>query len=370
MKNLTDWINRDLPGVVEKLSEKQLSGCAMCSKDGKVDMSTQGAVYEVLDELLQALFPGCYGRESVDYREVSFFVTNRLRRASAVLGKLLDDAYRYRCEIEPCGECDCEQMATETVVHLMQKLPELHGLLMSDIQAAYDGDPAAKSFNEIILSYPCVEAISTYRIAHELYHRRVPIIPRIMTDRAHSRTGVDIHPGAEIGKSFFIDHGTGVVIGETCVIGDNVRIYQGVTLGAMSIPLDESGKPVRGEKRHPNIEDGVIIYAGATILGGDTTVGRGSIIGGSVWLTESVPPYSLVQNAPPKLRVVSHNGENSSKGEKSDGKDCGKRDGTHRKDPACVPEQAGAGTGCAGCGEAGVLQPGKLCKGPDSSQHD
>lgn len=366
MKKLTEWINRDLANVVEKMSEKQQQGCAMCSRDDRIDMSTRSAVYEVLDELIQSLFPGCYGKEAVDYADIGFFISNRLRRAASIMGRLLDNAYKFRCEMECCSSCDCESMATDTVIHMMESMPRLHELLMTDIQAAFDWDPAAKSFNEIILGYPCVEAIATYRLAHELYHRGVPIIPRIMTERAHAHTGVDIHPGAEIGHSFFIDHGTGLVIGETCVIGDRVRVYQGVTLGALSFPKDKTGKPVKGVKRHPNIEDDVVIYAGATILGGDTTVGRGSIIGGSVWLTESVPPYSVVYNDAPKLRVVT----NGQKKEDQDGENSGKYNGIDWANPSGFPKCPDPGTGGQDCREAGVLQSGGFCKRPNCAEHD
>ena len=179
---------------------------------------------------------------------------------------------------------------------LFSKLPAIRDTLDTDVQAAYEGDPAATCREEVMLAYPAFEAISIFRIAHELYLMKVPMLPRMMTEYAHSLTGIDIHPGAVIGPYFFIDHGTGVVIGETCVIGDNVKLYQGVTLGAKSFPKDENGNPVKGIKRHPNIEDDVIIYAGATILGGDVTVGKGSVIGGNTWLTKSVPPHSFITN--------------------------------------------------------------------------
>jgi serine O-acetyltransferase len=181
--------------------------------------------------------------------------------------------------------------------------------LQKDITAAYNGDPAAKLEEEIILSYPSIEALSVYRIAHFLCEKEVPVIPRIMSEYAHNKTGIDIHPGAKIGSSFFIDHGTGTVIGETCTIGNNVKLYQGVTLGAKSFPLDAMGHPIKNIKRHPDIEDNVIIYSGTTILGGDTRIGHDSVIGGNVWLTHSVPPYTTVystQMAPllkPKRRV-------------------------------------------------------------------
>ena len=306
MKKLTDWINHDLPNVAESMASKQQSACDICSRDGKITMSTKSIIHEVLDELLEALFPGCYGHELIDETDISTFVIERLRRAATLLGKQVEHAYRHRCEIRKCENCDCEEMAATTVIHLIGQMPEIHNILMSDIQAAYEGDPAAISINEIILSYPFAEAIATHRIAHVLYERQVPLIPRIMSERAHSRTGIDIHPGAKIGRRFFIDHGTGVVIGETCVIGNNVKIYQGVTLGALSFPVDEDNKPIKGIKRHPNIEDDVTIYAGATILGGDTTMGRGSVIGGNVWLTHSVPPDSKIYNDLPCVRVVTN----------------------------------------------------------------
>jgi serine O-acetyltransferase len=168
-------------------------------------------------------------------------------------------------------------------------------MLLEDVAAALAGDPAAKFFDEVVLSYPCVEAIATHRVAHRLYSMGVPIIPRMLSERAHSRTGIDIHPGARIGPRFFIDHGTGVVIGETCRIGSNVKIYQGVTLGATS-PFDKDGRPRIGQKRHPDIEDDVIIYANATILGGDTVIGKGAVIGGNTWITKSVEPGVHVYN--------------------------------------------------------------------------
>ncbi len=180
----------------------------------------------------------------------------------------------------------------------MEALPRIRELLMTDVEAAYNGDPAAKSYDEIILSYPGMYAIFVHRIAHEIQALGYRLLARIMSEHAHSKTGIDLHPGATIGESFFIDHGTGVVIGETTVIGKNVKIYQGVTLGALSFPKDENGRIIKGQKRHPTIGDNVTIYAGATVLGGETVVGEGSVIGGNVWLTESVPPDSLVLARP------------------------------------------------------------------------
>ncbi|HYH02927.1 MAG TPA: serine O-acetyltransferase EpsC, partial [Bacillota bacterium] len=177
------------------------------------------------------------------------------------------------------------------------------------IEAAFNGDPAARTTEEILLSYPSVNALSIHRIAHILYELEVPVIPRIMAEYAHEITGIDIHPGATIGDYFFIDHGTGVVIGETCTIGNHVKLYQGVTLGAKSFTLDENGNPVKGTKRHPDIQDNVVIYAGATILGGDTVIGHHSVIGGNVWLTQSVPPFSRVYNAQPSPIIKFENQE-------------------------------------------------------------
>jgi len=197
----------------------------------------------------------------------------------------------------------CEERGYEIAHAFINALPEIKSLLAGDIRAAMDGDPAAGSYDEIIFSYPGILAVTVYRIAHVLNSLKVPIIPRIMSEYAHGKTGIDIHPGAEIGERFFIDHGTGVVIGGTAVIGNNVRLYQGVTLGALSLP-EGAGALLRGKKRHPTIEDRVIIYANATILGGDTVIGTGSIIGGNVWITESVPPNTKVVLKSPELIYV------------------------------------------------------------------
>ena len=194
--------------------------------------------------------------------------------------------------------------AKAIVAAFVARLPEVKRLVETDVQAAYEGDPAATSPMEVVVAYPGLYAVTIHRLAHELYNLKVPIIPRIMSELAHSKTGIDIHPGATIGERFFIDHGTGVVVGETTVIGKNVKLYQGVTLGAKSFQKDpETGALVKGIKRHPNVEDNVVIYAGATILGGDTTIGHDSEIGGSVWLIESVPPNSRVYNKPPAPEI-------------------------------------------------------------------
>ncbi len=192
-----------------------------------------------------------------------------------------------------------DRPAHDIVSDFVARLPEVKRLVETDVSAAYDGDPAATSRMEIVMAYPGLYAVTIHRLAHELYRLGVPVIPRVMSELAHSKTGIDIHPGAQIGERFFIDHGTGVVIGETCVIGRNVRLYQGVTLGGLSFAKDGSGALVKGLKRHPNLEDNVVVYANATILGGETTIGHDSEIGGNVWLKDSVPPFSRVYNKPP-----------------------------------------------------------------------
>ena len=199
-----------------------------------------------------------------------------------------------------------EEQGHQVALELLEEIPRIRRVLATDVKASYEGDPAAKSFDEIIFSYPGIYAIAVYRVAHQLFKCGVPLLPRIMTEYAHSVTGIDIHPGAEIGECFVIDHGTGVVIGETTNIGKNVRIYQSVTLGALSIPRN-SGDEFRGKKRHPTIQDDVIIYSGATILGGDTIIGARSVIGGNVWLTQSIPPDTTVSLESPRLTYKSKN---------------------------------------------------------------
>ena len=242
----------------------------------------------VLDLLIELLFPGYTGKRAVTQTNISFIVGDILCDIQAKLCDQIERAYKYACRIKECDDCDFRTKAENVTTYLLTRLPEIRDMLKGDVIAAFDGDPAAQSYEEIVISYPCITAIATYRIAHELYIKDVPLIPRIMSECAHSRTGIDIHPGAKIGRNFFIDHGTGVVIGETTIIGDNVKIYQGTTLGAMSFPKDERGKIIKGAKRHPTIEDNVTIYAEATILG-DVVIGKNAIIGGNVWVKESVP---------------------------------------------------------------------------------
>ena len=269
-----------------------------------LDLPVRNEVLDILHQLRVVLFPGYVDRVTFTHANTRFVVGDILNAVRTRLVDQIGKAYRYQCPLHQtaeCTDCDCGKRSEAVAWHLLNRLPVVRQLLKEDVQAAYDGDPAASSLDEVVISYPCIEAIATYRIAHELYVEHVPLIPRMMSEYAHGRTGIDIHPGATIGRRFFIDHGTGVVIGETTEIGDNVKIYQGVTLGAMSFPKDDHGRVIKGGKRHPTIEDNVTIYAQATILGGDVTIGRDSIVAGNVWLTKSVPPGTKVTTTKPEL---------------------------------------------------------------------
>ena len=256
-------------------------------------------VRRLIDLLRCAMYPNIYHEGIVRAEFVPALVTGKLQEASALLYEMIAGVMTATCHQQNKGtdECDgCRETADRLTVQFMDSLCDIARVLNTDIIAAYEGDPAARSAEEILLAYPAFEAISIFRLAHRLYELKVPLIPRMMTEQAHSRTGIDIHPGATIGRYFFIDHGTGVVIGETCIIGERVKLYQGVTLGAKSFDLDEEGNPVKGVHRHPRVGNNVVIYAGATILGGDTCIGDNSVIGGSVWLTRSVPAGSRIYN--------------------------------------------------------------------------
>ncbi|RMD85086.1 MAG: serine acetyltransferase [Candidatus Dadabacteria bacterium] len=257
-------------------------------------LPNQRQVIEALRHLQHVLYMGFYSTRPLNRVNLRQAVGEHLYSAFEILCQQISRAVVYARVGHGAPSPQDVEWSERAILDVFAKLPEIRETVALDVEAAYQGDPAAKSIEEVIFSYPAVEAISIYRIAHEFHLRDVPLIPRIMSEYAHGRTGIDIHPGAQIGKHFFIDHGTGVVIGETTVIGDRVKIYQGVTLGALSLPRDATGELIRGRKRHPTIEDDVTIYAGATILGGETVVGAGSVIGGNVWLTESVPPGSRV----------------------------------------------------------------------------
>ncbi len=258
----------------------------------------------LLEDLLALLYPGYFGGEVTDIPDVAEQVNKRVEDLFERLQHQIYLSFRHFCERSGPACPHCEEAARETTHTFLEKIPHLREFLHDDVEAAYDGDPAAKSVDEIIFSYPGLYAITVYRVAHELEVLRVPLLPRILTEVAHSRTGIDIHPGAKIGDHFFIDHGTGVVIGETTEIGNRVRLYQGVTLGAVNFPRDAEGRLIRGQKRHPTVEDDCIIYASATVLGGETVVGRGSIIGSNVRLMESVPPGSKVMAEPSRHTIT------------------------------------------------------------------
>ncbi len=294
---LGERFDRDLPEISGKLYTQYQSFAERESV--LLGMAGKSRVHALIALLRSALFPGMIENFTDFGDSVEVFIAARLRDAGIELRALILAALRG----SGACEADCAARAEDVTMEFLHRLPAIRDMLSLDIEAAYNGDPAARSREEIILAYPGFEAVLVYRLAHELVLLGVPTLPRIMTEYAHTYTGIDIHPGATIGKSFFIDHGTGVVIGETCVIGDRVKMYQGVTLGARSFDLDADGNPVKGIKRHPNIGDDVVIYAGATILGGDTTIGDRSVIGGSVWLTHSVAPDSKVYNSAPVLNI-------------------------------------------------------------------
>jgi len=267
---------------------------------GPEPIFSQEAMTDIIGRARRILYPGYFIRSRVDEVNLSYYFGQETTGLFELLSEQLIAAIRHDCLRHDLPCTHCEERGQQAAILFMSHLPELRARLAMDVRAAFNGDPAAKSCDEIIFSYPGLFAITVYRIAHQLYTQTIPLMPRIMTEYAHSLTGIDIHPGAQIGESFFIDHGTGVVVGETTHIGNRVRIYQGVTLGALSVPM-ESVERLRTQRRHPTIEDDVIIYSGATILGGNTVIGARSVIGGNVWLTETVPPDTHVFLKKPEL---------------------------------------------------------------------
>ena len=251
------------------------------------NLPSQDKVVELARDLMHLLFPGFFEDSGLTQAEAPAWLDQLLAKIEKRLSAELEKCLRYARDANPKAQ------AKKFTADFLGALPEVRRVVQTDVAAAYTGDPAARSLDEIILAYPCVLAISLQRLAHVLYAQGVPLLPRMLTEYGHERTGIDIHPGAHIGEHFFIDHGTGVVIGETAIIGSNVKIYQGVTLGAKSFETDASGAPIKGTKRHPEIGDRVTIYAHATILGGDTIIGAHSVVGASVWLMDSIPPHSV-----------------------------------------------------------------------------
>jgi len=272
---------------------------------GQVFLPSRSKIVDIIEQLRQLLFPGYFGHKKLTDQNVRFHVGNLLSRLGEELAEQITSCM---CAERQCADCKsteaCFDDALQIAHKLLRRIPQIRDMLALDAQAAYDGDPAAKSIDEIVYCYPGFYAVMVYRVAHELHVLGVPLMPRIMTEYAHSVTGVDIHPGATIGKSFFIDHATGVVVGETTKIGDNVKVYQGVTLGALSFPKDERGRVIKGLQRHPTIEDHATIYANATILGGKTVIGKGVTVTGNTFITKSVTAGSVVAHEVPRLRVL------------------------------------------------------------------
>ena len=294
----TEGRSRELVQVIDEVAASYEAGRLIDSL-GTAQLPNKRQVIEALNHLKATMYLGYYATGALDEAKLRYTIASHLHPAHDILTEQIRRAASYE-GFRNVGVPRDQDWPETVVLTLFRRIPALRALLSKDVLAAFQGDPAANSVEEVIFSYPSIEAITVHRIAHELYSAGVPMLPRIMSEHAHSTTGIDIHPGARIGESFFIDHGTGVVVGETTVIGNSVKLYQGVTLGALSLARGVSAGA--GGKRHPTLEDDVTIYAGATILGGDTVIGAGSVIGGNAWLVESVPPGSRIAYEPPKSR--------------------------------------------------------------------
>ena len=294
---------------VPEIAEQIIEHCAGAECYTHIDyepIPSEGYVTDLIDQFRELLFPGYFSKEPLDPANMKYSLGRTVsvlydNLSEQIIHHIRHDCLRYH---QSCSHC--EESGQVKALEMLESIPSIRNVLATDVQATYEGDPAAKSHDEIIFSYPGIFAIMVHRVAHRLFELGVPLLPRIMSEHAHSLTGIDIHPGATIDERFVIDHGTGVVIGETTEIGKNVRLYQGVTLGALSLPKN-AGEQYRGKKRHPTIEESAIIYSGATILGGDTVIGARSVIGGNVWLTESVPPDTMVIMEQPRLIYKSAN---------------------------------------------------------------
>jgi serine O-acetyltransferase len=303
-------IAKVLPKVVEELRAQADKLATPLRKTYRGShLPSRDEIVLMVELLRSVIFPGYFGNRDITEESLTFHVGAVLDRVALIMAEEVKRGLCFDCIKRPVDRIpvECENQAKGITASFLERLPELRHRLALDAVAAYEGDPAARSASEAIFCYPGVFALTSHRIAHELYGLEVPLIPRIIAEHAHSRTGIDIHPGASIGEKFFIDHGTGVVIGETCIIGDQVRIYQGVTLGAKSFPLDEQGNPIKGIDRHPIIEDDVTIYSGATILG-RVTIGARSVIGGNVWLTRNIAPDSRISQMRPVTEAFADGG--------------------------------------------------------------
>jgi len=303
-------MNGPLNQVVEKLTGEALRSYRSDPRTQRIGhgfLPSRSAIVELLELTRQLLFPGYFGQKRLTWQNVRYHVGNLLVRIGTSLAEQINLCLCSQRDCRPCADPrPCRHRSEKLAVEFLRRVPKLRRMLALDAQAAYDGDPAAKSVDEVIYCYPGFYAVMVYRVAHELLELGVPLMPRIMAEHAHGLTGTDIHPGARIGASFFIDHATGVVIGETTRIGRNVKLYQNVTLGARSFPKDERGRVIKGRKRHPTIEDDVTIYSNATILGGQTVIGKGVTVSGNTFITESVSADSLVASEKPRLRVRRH----------------------------------------------------------------
>jgi serine O-acetyltransferase len=295
-------LKEELPAITDQLVETYTE-CSRLNHLAHEPLPNRDAVADIVADLYEVMYPGYGKRQSLHIGNIGYYVGSLIDALHDKLTTQIARALRHElCEEAP--HIDCEKIAQPKAVELLRRLPEVRKTLELDVEAAFRGDPAARSHHEIIFCYPGLEAITVYRVAHELQGLGVPFIPRMMTELAHAKTGIDIHPGATIGPGFFIDHGTGVVIGETTEIGVGVKLYQGVTLGALSFTKEEDGTLAKGAyKRHPTLKDGVVVYANATILGGQSVIGERAVIGSNVWLTESVPADTTVVLEKPKLRL-------------------------------------------------------------------
>jgi len=293
--------------TIDKLALSESYKMVYMPQHGR-SMPSVAVLGDLVNRFREVIFPGYFGNSSLSRNNYSYHLGVNVDDAFRLLRDQVFKGICFSCRQDQEFDYECgEKEAMEKSVQLIEKLPEIRRLLATDVKAAYLGDPAANSEGEVIFSYPTIRAMTNHRIAHELYKLEVPLIPRIISEMAHSETGIDIHPGAQIDEFFAIDHGTGVVIGETAIIGKNVKIYQGVTLGAKSFPVDQDGNPIKGIPRHPIVEDDVIIYSNATILG-RITIGKGSVIGGNIWVTKDLPPYSKITQQKPMDQSFSNGG--------------------------------------------------------------
>jgi serine O-acetyltransferase len=290
---------RELPKVIDQIMVS-MTDDSLFAHIGDEPIHFTTSVKTMIDKFREILFPGYFASEKVDAANILYNTGQAVSKLYDILSEQIIHVLRHDCLRYELQCAECEPRGNDVALEIIKTIPNLRRLLAQDVKGAYDGDPAAKSHDEVIFSYPGLYAITVYRIANLLFKHNIPQLPRIMSEYAHSLTGIDIHPGATIGNRFVIDHGTGIVVGETSVIGKNVRIYQNVTIGALSLPPD-AGEKLRDAKRHPTIEDDVIIYSGATILGGDTVIGTRSVVGGNVWLTQSVPADTKVFMESPRL---------------------------------------------------------------------